>query len=47
MNEITVTRNGQQVTITIKVSDTQLVSYVVMIAQSRKLEKDLNAINNG
>jgi len=45
MNEITVTRVGQEVTITIKVSDTQMVSYVITIAQSRKLEKDLNAIN--
>jgi len=45
MNEITVTRNGQEVTITVKISDTQLVSYVITIAQSRKLEKDLNAIN--
>lgn len=45
MNEITVTRDGQQVTITVKVSDTQTVSYIVTIAQSRKLEKDLNAIN--
>ena len=45
MNEITVTRIGQEVTITIKVSDTQMVSYVITIAQSRKLEKDLNAIN--
>jgi hypothetical protein len=45
MNEITVTRIGQEVTITVKVSDTQMVSYVIVIAQSRKLEKDLNAIN--
>ena len=37
MNEITVTRNGQEVTITIKVSDTQLVSYVIVLANSRKL----------
>jgi hypothetical protein len=45
MNEITVTRSGQQVTMTIKVSDTQLVSYIITIAQSRKLELDLHEIN--
>lgn len=45
MNEITVTRNGQEVTITVKVSDTQLVSYVIVLANSRKLERDLHDIN--
>jgi len=45
MNEIMVTRNGQEVLITIKISDTQWVTYTIVLANSRKLERDLHDIN--